>query len=81
MDALAKLGHDRSGFRVWKVRAKDASTQVTKTNKLLKAMQWIEDPALEMTGREVQSEIASWAQTGNITMDQTLRDKMIGDSA
>jgi len=49
---LDKLTNDKTGFRDWKVRMKDAFTSSLKTTSFLQIRDWAEDPATILTGME-----------------------------
>ena len=59
---LKKLTNDKSGFRDWKVKKKDALVQIFRGKLLLKIMAWIETPGAKLTGTEDIEEIMQQAE-------------------
>ena len=62
VDSLGKLSNDKSGFRDWKVRMKDALVQVFRSKEFLKMMDFVEDPTTKLTGDEELEEIMQMAE-------------------
>ena len=57
-----KLTNDKSGFRDWKIRMKDALVQVIRRREFLKIMEWAESTSTKVTGRESMDEIMPQAE-------------------
>ncbi len=59
---MLELGDDKSIFRNWRVKLKDALKQILKKKEFLKIMEWAEDPNTELTGDETMDEIMQQAE-------------------
>jgi len=60
---LPKLTNDKSGFRDWKIRMKNALKQIFRGSEFLKIMEWIETSGTKITGREEIDDIMDLAET------------------
>merc|ERR1712086_341472 len=59
---LGKLTNDKSGFRDWKIRMKDALVQVFRGREFLKIMEWTESTSTKLTGRQSMEELMQQAE-------------------
>ena len=67
---LGRLSNDKSGFRDWKVRFKNAIASVFMTSRIGTILDWLEDPNRTLTGSEDSDELLAMAMSDGITVTQ-----------
>ena len=71
---LGKLTNDKSGFRDWKIRMKDALVQIYRGREFLKIMEWIETPSTKLTGKEEKGMQQAEDEAGVPQHEETYRE-------
>ena len=64
---MAKLGTDKTSFRDWKVRLKDALGQILKTNAYKEIMEWLEKPTTAIEAGSDMQDMKDNAQNEGVT--------------
>jgi len=67
---LGKLSNDKSGFRDWKEKTKDALSSIYRDEDLMKILEYIEDPMTKWTGLETLGESYDDAELNGISCEK-----------
>ena len=80
INELGKLANDKTGFRDWKYRMKNALKQVCRDEGILKIMEWLEKPTTRLTGTETLDELMQQAEDDeDVQQNEPLYKKLSED--
>ena len=72
---LGKLSNDKSGFRDWKEKTKDALSSIYRDEDLMKILEYIEDPTTKWAGLETLGESYDDAELNGISYEKSKWEK------